>query len=188
MIDKFLKAKHWQLFLLTFGIPMIFQIFFMGSIFVNIASGIDRDPSFIINYMKFFPGIIFLFMGVLFGWLWSVAIGLQSKVPDVVQMKVNKFKIFFFIPFIYSLFFLSFFMSSFTEGRPNPSIFAVIVPLHIFSMFCMFYILYFVSKTYKTVELQREVKFSDFAGEFFMIWFYPIGIWIVQPKINKMIE
>ena len=65
---------------------------------------------------------------------------------------------------------------------------AVIVPLHLFSMFCIFYSLYFVAKTFKTVELQREVNFSDFAGEFFMIWFYPIGIWIVQPKINKMIE
>jgi hypothetical protein len=48
--------------------------------------------------------------------------------------------------------------------------------------------LYFVAKTFKTVELQREVSFSDFVGEFFMIWFYPVGIWIIQPKINKMIE
>ena len=68
------------------------------------------------------------------------------------------------------------------------SIVAVIIPVHLFSMFCIFYSLYFVAKTFKTVELQREVSFSDFAGEFFMIWFYPIGIWIVQPKINKMIE
>jgi len=67
-------------------------------------------------------------------------------------------------------------------------IFAIIIPLHLFSMFCIFYTLYFVAKTFKTVELQREVKFSDFAGEFFLIWFYPIGIWIIQPKINKFIE
>ena len=64
----------------------------------------------------------------------------------------------------------------------------VIIPLHLFSMFCIFYCLYFVAKTFKTVELQREVSFSDFAGEFFLFWFFPIGIWIVQPKINKMIE
>jgi amino acid permease len=64
----------------------------------------------------------------------------------------------------------------------------LVVLLHLFSMFCTFYSLYFVAKTYKTVELQREVSFSDFAGEFFMICLCPIGIWIVQPKINKMIE
>ena len=65
--------------------------------------------------------------------------------------------------------------------------FAVIFPLHIFSMFCIFYCLYFVAKTIKTIELQRQVTFSDFAGEFFLIWFFFIGVWILQPRINKMI-
>jgi hypothetical protein len=64
----------------------------------------------------------------------------------------------------------------------------IVFPLHLFSMFCIFYCLYFVAKTFKTVELQREVQFSDFAGEFFLIWFFPVGIWVIQPKINKMIE
>ena len=31
-----------------------------------------------------------------------------------------------------------------------------------------------------------ETEFSDFAREFFMILFYPIGIWIIQPRINKL--
>jgi bacteriorhodopsin len=68
------------------------------------------------------------------------------------------------------------------------AIFALVVPLHLFSMFYIFYTLYFAAKTVKTVELQREVTFSDFAGEFFLIWFYPVGVWIIQPKVNKMIE
>jgi hypothetical protein len=63
---------------------------------------------------------------------------------------------------------------------------AIILPLHLFAMFCIFYCLYFVAKTIKTAELQREVSFSDFVGEFFMLWFYPIGIWILQPKINQI--
>ena len=64
----------------------------------------------------------------------------------------------------------------------------IILPLHLLSMFGMFYSLYFVAKTFKTVELQKEVNFGEFAGEFFMLWFYFIGIWIIQPKINKMSE
>jgi putative effector of murein hydrolase LrgA (UPF0299 family) len=62
----------------------------------------------------------------------------------------------------------------------------LVIPLHLFSMFCMFYQLYFVSKTIKTAELKRKVTFSDYLGEFFMIWFFPIGIWIIQPKINRL--
>ena len=53
-------------------------------------------------------------------------------------------------------------------------------------MFCMFYMLYFTSKTIKTVELQREVTFGEFIGEFFALWFYIIGIWFIQPKVNKL--
>jgi hypothetical protein len=136
-------------------------------------------------------------MGVFFGWFWSIAIGLQKKVPENVKMKVKKFKILFFIPLIYILCILAFIgtsMNGLINNEIEPtgvqigSVFALIIPLQLFSMFCIFYSLYFVAKTFKTVELQREVKFADFAGEFFMIWFYPIGIWIVQPKINKMIE
>ena len=197
MTEKFLKAKHWQLFLLTFGIPMIFQFVMMGTMFSNIGSGNNPDPTFMFSYMKFFPIMMIIFMGVFFGWFWSVAVGLQSKVPEDVKMKVKKFKIFFFIPMVYMLFitlFMGIQMNGLMTNGTEPSggliggLVAVIVPLHLFSMFCIFYSLYFVAKTFKTVELQREVKFSDFAGEFFMIWFYPIGIWIVQPKINKMIE
>ena len=197
MTEKFLKAKHWQLFLLTFGIPMIFQFVMMGTMFANIGSGNNPDPSFMFNQMKFFPIMMIIFMGVFFGWFWSVAVGLQNKVPKDVKMKVKKFKIFFFVPMVYMLFitlFMGIQMNGLMTNGTEPSggliggLVAVIVPLHLFSMLCIFYSLYFVAKTFKTVELQREVKFSDFAGEFFMIWFYPIGIWIVQPKINKMIK
>ena len=197
MTEKFLKAKHWQLFLLTFGIPMIFQFIMMGSMFSNFGAETPPDPTIMFNYMKFFPIMMIVFMGVFFGWFWSVAIGLQKKVPENVKMKVNKFKIFFFIPMAYMLLITAFMgitMGGLMESGSEPSggligsMVAIIVPLHLFSMFCIFYSLYFVAKTFKTVELQREVKFSDFAGDFFMIWFYPIGIWIVQPKINKMIE
>jgi len=57
-----------------------------------------------------------------------------------------------------------------------------------FLLFCMFYCLYFNAKALKAAEWQRPVTFSDFAGEFFMIWFFPVGIWILQPRINKLFE
>jgi hypothetical protein len=198
VIEKFLKAKHWQLFLLMFGVPLLFQIFMMVTALANI--GKDSDPMFMFNYFKLFPILMIIFMGVFFGWFWSIAIGLQNKIPSTVKMKVTKFKIFSFIPMVYMLFITIGIGSLFTwlpeaaksGEQPDVGLFgigmAVIVPLHLFSMFCIFYCLYFVAKTFKTVELQRETTFSDFAGEFFLIWFYPVGIWIVQPKVNKMVE
>lgn len=196
MINLFLKAKHWQLFTLVFILPIAVQGIMMISIFSDVIDSPNPDPAFMLNYMWVFPIIMLLVISVNFGWLWSVAVGLQKKVPQNVTMKVKKFKIFFFIPLIYliaiALFFVTM-MSTMVDSNPEsiPPILAgmlfIIVPLHIFSIFCIFYSLYFVAKTIKTVELQREVTFGEFIGEFLMMWFYFIGIWFLQPKINKMV-
>jgi len=188
MTENFLKAKHWQIFMMTFGIPFIFQILSVPIVFLG------NDPTIM---MKIFPIIMILLIGAFLGWFWSIGVGLQSKVPENVTMKVKKFKILLITPLIYMLLISismgAIFNGFFENGKePDTSmiggLLGVIIPLHLFSMFCIFYCLYFVAKTFKTVELQREVSFSDFAGEFFLFWFFPIGIWIVQPKINKMIE
>jgi hypothetical protein len=197
LTERFLRAKHWHLFLLTFGIPMIFQVIMMGTMFASIGNGTGSEPSIFLNFFDVFPVLMIIFVGTFFGWLWSIATGLQGKIPANVKMKTGKFKVFFFIPITYLLL-ISISMGTVMSGmfgsgeEPNvgliASSMAIIIPLHLFSMFCIFYCLYFVSKTLKTVELQRETTFSDFAGEFFLIWFYPIGIWLVQPKINKMVD
>lgn len=197
MTQKFLKAKHWQLFLLTFGVAFTFQIIMMVSLFSNISKGNHLDPSFMFGFVKFYPIVLLIVLGVFFGWFWSVATGLQKFIPAEVQLNLKRFKVFFFIPMVYMLFmgvFLSVAMNGVFEGSSAPSaglvggMLAIIVPLHLFSIFCIFYSLYFVAKTFKTAELQRTVTFSDFAGEFFLIWFFPIGIWIMQPKINRMVN
>jgi hypothetical protein len=165
----------------------------MATLFMNIGS----DPTWIFSYFKFVPVYVIVFSGVLYGWYWAVAVGLQNKIPPTVSMKVNKFKWLYFIPVTY---FLAIFgtLAFVTPGmlqQPeqfNPSVvfmvMAVVFPLHFAAVACIFYCLYFVAKTIKTAELQREVKFSEFAGEFFLIWFFPIGVWMIQPRINKIIE
>lgn len=187
MTEKFLEVKHWKLFLLTCVLPFMM---IADSLFFNPKSGNNSDPDFIINSMYFLLTIIY--MGVYYGWFWSVAIKLQSKVPDGVNMKVKKFKILFFSQFI-SIPLSSNFSSvlSINDVGAFPveiSINPIIPLLYYFSVFCKFYIWYFLAKTLKTVEQQREVNFLDFVGEFLLIWFYPIGVWIVQPKINKINE
>ena len=183
--------------MLIFGLPVIFQFIAFANMFSSMLAQTTPNPEEMMQGMRWMILLVIPIYGVFFGWFWSVAIGLQSKIPEHVTMKVKKFKILFFIPLLYLLGMLVYFFfafSSFFQLNPIPNpqlilgVFAIILPLHLFSMFCIFYIMYFVSKTLKTVELQREVKFGDFVGEFFMVWFFPIGIWMIQPKVNKMIE
>ena len=195
--DRFLKAKHWQLFVLIFGVPFVFQLTMMGYVIAEVVINSQTDPRILFEYMNYLPWLALIPFGILFGWFWSIAINLQKKIPSDVTMKVKKFKLFFFIPVVYILLFvvfISFILMETIMTVPDPSIgligplLVLIIPLHLFSMFCILYTFYFIAKTIKTVELQRDVVFNDFIAEFFLLWFYPIGIWILQPKINKMVQ
>jgi hypothetical protein len=187
-MNRLLKAKHWQIFMLTYGLPFIFEI-------IWILFMIFGNNHYVM--MRILPVIMIFFMAGFFGWFWAVAVGLQKKIPVGINLNIRNFKIFLLIPFIYIVLFLGFFALSLdriqgnvqeTNGSLIPGLFAIILPLHFFSMFCIIYCLYFVSKTIKTVELQRFVVFSDFAGEFLMLLIFPIGVWILQPRINKLVE
>lgn len=142
------------------------------------------------SYTIFFPFILFLLMAGLLGWFWSIGVGLQQLIPEEQRLNVSAFKFFVLYPLIYFVLYIvqMWFFISEVRLSLSPFIFLAIIPLHLFAMFCMFYDLYFVAKTFKTVELQRKVELGDYIGEFFLLCFYPVGIWLIQPKINKMAE
>ena len=193
MTSIFLKAKHWQLFIVMLGIPLLFQCYIMFNMFSEFNTESNPKSENVMHIFQAFPIMMLLFTGVFFGWFWSIAIGLQKYIPQEVKMKVKKFKIFFFIPLSYILFLMIYISGAFsgmiTNGTANSDwIILIILPLHLLSMFCIFYSIYFVAKTIKTAELQKSTRFGDFIGEFFMLWFNFIGIWIIQPKVNKLYE
>jgi hypothetical protein len=180
----FLTMKHWQLFILVFAIPVVIQIITMGVALVS------RD---LVMMQVVVPIIMVLYIAGIFGWLYTVGTNLNERLPFSVKMPLTRFKILMIIPLVYLLF-ISFFLFG-KMGDPefiqeDPSAVArallVIVPVHLFSMFCIFYCIWFVAKSLKAVELQRRVSFSDYVGEFFLVWFFVVGVWLLQPRINKM--
>jgi len=195
IIRTFLRAKHWQIFVIAFGIPVVFQTAIMGFMFGSMTNSPEPNPLVMLDFMKFYPLITLLYLGAIFGWFWSVSIGLQPQLPEGAKMKTKQFKFFFFIPLIYIIAILIgmiFAANYLTIDPAEPEFglifagFAIIFPLHFFSMFCIFYLMYFAAKTIKTVEMGRMATFSDFGGDFFLIWFFFIGIWFIQPRVNKL--
>lgn len=203
MIQKFLKAKHWQLFILMFAIPFLLQMILMMWMMSTMMSGIENEymepDSFFQIFESFgymLPIIMIFNMIFYFGWFWSIGVGLQKYVPSDVNLKVNRFKFTLIFPLIYITFIaigISWIFSG-IAADPNsfpqsisPLVF-LIIPLHFFSMACMFYNLYYVSKTLKTVELQREAKIGECLKEVILFWFYIVGIWILQPQINRIVS
>jgi hypothetical protein len=116
---------------------------------------------------------------------------LYKKLPETVKMSEALFKVSVIFPGVYILAICVFMLKVFgtvMAGRAEPPvwIFGIMVPLHLFTMLCIFYSFYFIAKCLKAVELQRNVAFSDFVAEFFLLWFYFVGVWIIQPRINKL--
>ena len=110
-------------------------------------------------------------------------------------MSLTKFKIFLLIPILFVLsvcVFMIIVINNPGTGEESPPIgtwiLVILIPIDLFSVFCMFYCLFFNAKALKAVELQSPVEFSDYVGEYFSLLFLPVGIWFLQPKINRLFD
>jgi hypothetical protein len=186
-MNKLLKIKHWQLFCLLFGgFPLVFL-------------AVSFSTSFLQEIVYGFVPCMILYIATIFGWFYAMGTNLTKKLPETVNMKLRRFKIFFSIPITYIILIVLFIPGvilfkllgvsiPLDADIAYPIFIVLIVSLHLFSIFCIFYCLYFISKSLKAVELQGPVTFNDYAGEFFLIWFFPIGVWFIQPRINKLFD
>lgn len=173
MMLRLLRLKHWQLFILFFGI-------LMGSFTTS------ENPTII---SAAFSISMTLYTGLIFAWFYALGVNLYKKLPKAATMNLKRFKLFLFIPLTYSLFMFSVLFDFDVRGQFMIDFFVLVFPLHLISGFCGFYCLYFNAKALKTVEYQKPVTISDFVGEFFLIWFFcPIGIWIIQPRVNRIFD
>jgi hypothetical protein len=167
-MTKFLTIRHWQLFGLLCGLPIFFQFITLGSIIMSNKTNI----MFLV-----FPIMIIILVGIFFGWLYSIGVNLHKKTPQTESLNLARFKLFLFIPMVYILLLMFFILGKFygfsSSFLPlNFPVFSLILPLHLFSMFCIFYCFYFNAKALKTVEWHKSVTFSNFAGEFFYCGFF----------------
>jgi hypothetical protein len=174
----FVRAKHWQIFILLVGVG------FVGDV-VAVVSSISETARSPQDFGKIGLPLGFvtvLFMFCFLGWFWSMGSFLSSIVQPSLRLKMGFFRFALVYPGLY----IFVFMALFLRTTSNPALLAIIFPLHFFAMFCIFYGLYFVSKSLVLAETNKPVTFYDYAGPFFLIWFFPVGVWFTQPRINRL--
>src|SRR5437899_1835874 len=176
----FLRAKHWQIFLLLVGIGVVGDLVLVESSISTIA----QSPEDFGKVGLPFGFVTVLFMFCFLGWFWSMGSFLSSIVRPALRLSTKFFNFALVYPALYIIVFIAL-LQNFTT---NPALLAIIIPLHFFAMFCIFYGLYFVSKSLVLAETSRPASFYDYAGPFFLIWFFPIGVWFAQPTINRLYE
>ncbi len=55
-------------------------------------------------------------------------------------------------------------------------------------IFAYLYVYAFPVKELKSIELGREAKIGEYAGDVVLMLMWPIGIWFIQPRINKVLS
>ena len=138
--------------------------------------------SFIISYNNFSLG---LFLGIfILIWYFSIAFELNLKVPFDVKLSIKWFLFIIIYPYFYGIF------AHFYFGSENTSsaVAGLVVPFHIFAMFCIFYSFYFISKCLVSIEDGKSPRFDRLIGSILMLWFLPIGIWFILPRIKRALS
>jgi hypothetical protein len=167
----FLRAEHWQIFLLLFAAPTIAEFFVIPT---TIRSWHDLGPNGF-----FFLGVMVLYLLCFLAWFGSMGLFLRSIVSPELRMEAKFFRFALVYPVVYVPIF-------FFLVIPDKVPVWVFLPLHLACMACIFYLLYFVSKNLVLAETGKQASFYEYAGPFFLLWFFPIGVWIVQPKVNRL--
>lgn len=174
----FLTIKHWQLFLLAWGLPLVLDFIF-----------IFNPQSAII----WFPLMMLVFAFSIFGWIYSIAVELHPKLPTGVSINLNVFKIAFAIPLIYlTIMGIGMGLMLFHWVDESTELIEMFLPFvlfaHVLSMVCIFVFLRYAAKIMRSVELQREAEAGDYIGEFLLMWLQFVGVWFLQPRLNKLLE
>lgn len=186
-MDVFLRMKAWHVFVLVVVIPL-----FAHFLVISLAFEVD-DPRSILQY---YPFIMIFFAGIFLGWMYSLGVGLNKLTPAEIRPKLIYFKIFqlYLIIFIilsqcFAYYVIAHYPDEVITHYPDRAQIPIplfVAPMHIFAVFCGFYGFYFVSKNLEMANRRQKVKFYDFAGAFFLLIIFPIGIWFLQPKINQI--
>jgi peptidoglycan/LPS O-acetylase OafA/YrhL len=159
----YLKARHWQIFLmLMFGLVINNYV-------------VEDNPTLttILNLAGYL---------IYFSWPLFVGHGLQEYIPRKVELTDTFFLI---NGFIAMATYLVIMILSDGQGMT----FNGVEALPIFYVFyAFFYFLSFPGKSLRTIENKRLASLGEYIGDFFLVLFLPIGIWFLQPRINKIVE
>jgi hypothetical protein len=164
--DFFLRAKHWQLFLL----------------FIPGAAGV------FINGNRVILSVLAFVSTFLYGsWLWFAASFFNTITKKSLRLRLTFFQLTLACLLLYLLVAIPIFQRE--VALPNALVglsAALFLPLHFVAIFAVLYIFYFVSKSLVLAEAGGPVRFSAYVGPLLLFWFFPLGVWLLQPRINRL--
>ena len=171
-----LKLKHWQLLCLM-------HVPFLPLILIDPSYA----PSSIISFIAEFILVIFHY-GIQIYWIWNIGTRLQEKNTEK-DNRQDMFRLSVRICSIYIA--LIYILIMYTEVILHQNRFDFIGPyLIVFAlaslllMPCMLYIYYYTAKS--LLRFQKHKDSIDVLVKIFLLGNPILGVWIIQPKLNRL--
>ncbi len=169
----FLRAKHWQVFVLVWGTYIAGKI---ASIELLSAGGLHFSVR-----NALLTGVFFV-PSLLISWLWFYSLG-SFLIPVAESLSKQNIQFFRFALIFSALTFVT--VSPFLVSR-NLFVVVLALPVHLFGMFCLIHALYSMSKGLLVAEKKQEANFGDWAPTFLLLIASIVGIWFIQPRVNRL--
>lgn len=182
---KFIVAmRHWLVFSLLFVLP-IAAILILRSWLTLTGDKAAVNPNQIIGPVA---AAIICYIAVSgFAWLCGTGAYLHSRLPKDVFLNLPIFYFMTIVPLFWGLWNAWVMLNFYSHGMVYSH---TAEESDYFGLATLATILFsvhnawFVAKALKSVEEGGEVGFRDYVGDFFLIFLLPIGIWILQPRLN----
>lgn len=162
-----LRLKHWQVFLILI-LPLMFD-----------------DNSITGQVIR----IIWMFIWT--GWIYSIGTTAHDKLSKAHQISKTYFDISFASIVLYFSVTTILFDGGYSINQDNIDEFGSYGPLLMigtfYMMFNLMYMFYFSAKMLRSTVENKLVTFNSSFGYFFGFWFFPIGIWFIQPKAQQLL-
>lgn len=170
-MKRLLQLKHWQLFLVIFSTYFIALIFWQSDFNIAGITGLHISVLMSVIYIVAF-------------FLWVLGVGLfLNSIPD----NPHRFRgwLYTITSFLAMLAYIGLNLERLSaEGFSLPLEVMMFMP--VLGLLGLPYTFYNVSKSLKSLETGSKVAFPAFLLEAVLFFAFPIGIWFIQPRLNRI--
>jgi len=166
----------WKLFIALFApsIPLLYLALSLTENELVLSSGLVT----VFDVLSF---------SAIYLWMYLLGLKLYDSLDKDLKERLNArlFKAVFFYLATYGIVAI---LCSLAPDHFVQNIKYLTVPTSLCASFSLFYIPYFVSKYIIAHEKRVFPEFKDYVEILIQIWFLPIGIWFLQPRIRKLLD
>jgi|GEM_PF-1257019 len=167
-----LRLKSWQLFLLMILPSLLVQMDFL------------MNNLICLNLISIFPGAVFI------GWIYSVGVSMHTLLPQNLKPSIIYFRISFLVILLEIIF--AGFYGTLTINQNIYERFIsnlwILIPIMLYLFWSFLYVFMFSARMLESAIEGELVNRSDSLKVFFGFWFYPIGIWYIQPAVQRVLN